>query len=107
LGVRVVVISDWFCPIRGTSSRIIVRSVTVGPLVGPVIVVAPRKVIPFVKFNLDVHVAVPAGTITVSPSTAAAMAVATSPHDTLAALMVAAFAWLETIESRLSTSAVP
>jgi hypothetical protein len=56
------------------------------------VVVAPISVIPFVIVKVDVQSAVPAGTTTVSPSTAEAMAVATSTKEGLAALMIVACA---------------
>src|SRR5205814_10051123 len=61
-------------PWRGTSSRMIVLSVTTGLLKLPLMLVAPCNVMPFVILRVEVQLAVPAGTVTVSPSLALATA---------------------------------
>jgi hypothetical protein len=73
------------------SSRITVLSVTTGLLNLPVMLVAPCNVMPFVISRPEVQLAVPAGTVTVSPSRAEAMADLTSPSSALFASTVAPF----------------
>src|SRR6266852_741007 len=85
----------------GTSSKMIVASATVGDVVpAPVVIVAPCKVTPFVMVSVEVQLAVPAGTITVSPSEAEAMADVTSAREGLTALMVAPLVCPTIVRSR-------
>jgi len=67
----------------------IVLSVTTGLLKLLLMLVAPCNVIPFVILRVEVQLAVPAGTVTVSPSRAEAMADLTSPSSALFASIVA------------------
>ena len=79
-------------PCRGTLSRMTVLSVTTGLLKLPPTLVAPCNVMPFVIMRGEVQLASPAGTITVSPSWAEAMADLTSASSALFASTVAPFA---------------
>jgi hypothetical protein len=65
---------------------------------------APWIVIPLLTRNVRVQLAVPAGSVTVSPSAAEAMAAATSDCDALFALIVVAPARLETVRIRVAAS---
>src|SRR2546423_9057500 len=71
----------------------IVLSVTTGLLKLLLMLVAPCNVIPFVILRVEVQLAVPAGTVTVSPSRAEAMADLTSASSALFASTVAPLAW--------------
>src|SRR5262249_2838690 len=73
---------------RGTLSKIIVRSSAVSLI--EFTVVCPINVIGLLITRVLVQVAVPAGTITVSPFAAEATALLTSAKEGLGALMVAA-----------------
>ena len=70
-------------PLLGVLSRIIVASATDGLLAGPVIVVAPCNVIPFVIVKTEVQLNVPAGSVIVSPSCAALSKACTLASDPL------------------------
>src|SRR5438477_8226787 len=54
----------------------------------------------FVTVRLELQLAVPAGKSTVSPSLARAIADVTSAKETLAALIIAASAWLRTLKAK-------
>src|SRR5580765_2543384 len=82
-----------------------VLSVTVGLSKEPSILVAPCNVIPFVIMSVEVQLAVPAGTVTVSFSCAEAMADLTSARAALFASTVAAFTWPAAVSNTASAVA--
>src|SRR5438132_8969673 len=83
----------------------IVLSVTTGLLKFPLMVVAPCNVMPFVITRVEVQLAVPAGTVTVSPSLAEAIADLTSSSAALFASTLAAFAWEAAARNRTANDA--
>src|SRR6267143_274405 len=69
------------------------------------VVVAPISVIPVEMISWLVHVAVPAGTTTVSPSTADEIAAVTSEYDRLATVIVAALSSTSAARKTLTKTA--
>ena len=69
-----------------------VLSLTTGLSKLPLILVPPCNVMPFVITSVEVQLAIPAGTVTVSPSAAEAIADLTSPSAALFASTVPPFA---------------
>ena len=102
---RTIIIAQGCPDTRVTLSCMMVLSTAVPATAS--VVVCPIKVIPLVITSVLVQLAVPAGTITVSPSEARATAVLTSTKDGVRAVMVApaASAWPGTIKNVLATSA--